>query len=299
MNIFAHTGFTKTTNDLTAESWQMPQLTDLAKRNPLRILVAEDNAVGQKVILRILDRLGYSADVVSTGVEVLSALYQKSYDLILMDIQMPEMDGLTATKYICQQWQLPMRPRIVAMTAGAMPNERQKCLDGMEDYISKPIKAEALQSVLKRCFKEVQSPSSDQTGSRDGAVPQQEVMIQELSMDLVDMKAIAQLAAQMQIDINSDMLYEIIYDFICDTPPMFGTMRSAIASGDSRTLQRIAHNLKSNCRTFSIGRMSELSLSLEKTATSESPEYHKQIVAQLEAEFVRVQQFWQDSKWAG
>ncbi|MBO1346567.1 MAG: response regulator [Hormoscilla sp. GUM202] len=164
MKIFAHTGFTKTIDNLTADP---SKLTDLAKRNPLRILVAEDNAVSQKVILRILERLGYSADVVSTGLEVLSALYQKSYDLILMDIQMPEMDGLTATKYICQQWQLPVRPRIVAMTAGAMPNDRQKCLSpGMEDYITKPIKVEALQSALKRCFQEVQTPESSQTESR-------------------------------------------------------------------------------------------------------------------------------------
>ena len=98
--------------------------------------MAEDNAVSQKVILRILERLGYSADVVSTGLEVLSALYQKSYDLILMDIQMPEMDGLTATKYICQQWQLPVRPRIVAMTAGAMPNDRQKCLGAIRSSLT-------------------------------------------------------------------------------------------------------------------------------------------------------------------
>lgn len=277
MNIFAHTGFTNSNNALTADSWQMPQLTDLAYRNPLRILVAEDNAVSQKVILRILDRLGYSADVVSTGLEVLSALYQKSYDLILMDIQMPEMDGLTATKYICQQWQLPARPRIVAMTAGAMPNDRQKCLDaGMEDYISKPIKVEALQSALKRCFEEVQTPSQ---------------------MDLVDLKVITQLAAQMQIEVNSDQLYELIDDYIKETPSIFATMRSAIASQDPRTLQRMAHNLKSNSRTFGILGMSELSLSLERTATSASPEDSQQIVEQLEAEFDRVQHFWQESKW--
>jgi len=297
MEIFAHTGYTKT-NDITAESWQMPQLADLAKRNPLRILVAEDNAVGQKVILRILDRLGYSADVVSTGLEVLSALYQKSYDLILMDIQMPEMDGLTATKYICSSWQLPDRPRIVAMTAGTMPNDRPKCLEaGMEDYISKPIKVEALQSALKRCFQEVQTPSESQTESPYEAIPEPEAIAQSAIAELVDLKVIAQLAEQMQIDINSDMLYEIIDDFIGNTPPMFWAMREAIASGDAKTLQRTAHNLKSNCRTFGIVCMSDISLSLEKKATSESPEYHHQMVDKLEAEFVRVRQFWQESKW--
>ncbi|MGK7900083.1 MAG: response regulator [Hormoscilla sp.] len=298
MNIFAHSGFSKNIDEGTAASWQMPQLTDLARRHPLRILVAEDNAVSQKVLLRILEHLGYSADVVSNGFEVLSALYQKSYDLILMDIQMPEMDGLTATKYICRQWQIPSRPRIVAMTAGAMPNDRLKCLEaGMEDYITKPIKVEALQSALKRCFQEVPTPSESQTESRHEAVQQPEAIAQSDIAELLDLKVIAQLAEQMQIDRNSGLLYEIIDDMIDNTPQMFLDMRTAIASGDSRTLQRLAHNLKSNCRTFGIVSMIDLSLSLEEKATSGSPESNKQIVDRLEAEFVGVQQFWQESKW--
>jgi len=167
----------------------------------------------------------------------------------------------------------------------------------MEDYITKPIKVEALQSALKRCFQEVQTPESSQTESRYEAVQQPEAIAQSEQRDLVDLKVIAQLAEQMQIDKNSDMLYEIIDDFICNTSQMLLDMRSEIASQDAETLQRTAHNLKSNCRTFGIVRMSEISLSLEKTVTEASPEYDRQIVAQLEAEFDRVRQFLQDSKW--
>ncbi|MDX1438819.1 MAG: response regulator, partial [Rubricoccaceae bacterium] len=117
----------------------------------LRILLAEDNAVNQKVAMGILGRLGYKADVAANGLEVLKALELKTYDVILMDVQMPEMDGLEATRHIRQTIPRERRPRIVAMTANAMQGDRDRCLEaGMDDYIPKPVRHEDLAAALDR-----------------------------------------------------------------------------------------------------------------------------------------------------
>ncbi len=140
----------------------------LAENLPLRILLAEDNLVNQKVATRILERMGYRADIVANGLEVLEAIQRQNYDVILMDLQMPEMDGLEATRQIIQDWPnlseqdrigsesfvngSKKRPRIIAMTANAMHGDRETCLAaGMDDYISKPISIEELVAALKRC----------------------------------------------------------------------------------------------------------------------------------------------------
>jgi CheY-like chemotaxis protein len=124
----------------------------LAQQLPLRILLAEDNAVNQKVALHLLKLLGYRADVVQNGQEVISSLRRQSYDVVLMDVQMPEMDGLEATRRICQEWSKGSRPRIIAVTANAMQEDREECLAaGMNDYISKPIRLEALVQALRQC----------------------------------------------------------------------------------------------------------------------------------------------------
>ena len=125
---------------------------EMAERHPLRILLAEDNATNQKLALRLLGRLGYRADVAGNGLEVLDALRRQIYDVVLMDIQMPEMDGLEATRAIWKEWPASQRPRIVAMTANAMQEDRQECMAaGMDDFISKPIRVEELIAGLVRC----------------------------------------------------------------------------------------------------------------------------------------------------
>jgi CheY-like chemotaxis protein len=124
--------------------------TNLADKPPLKILLADDNEVNQYVALAILKKMGYKADVANNGLEVLGMVDKTKYDLILMDVQMPEMDGLDATRQICNNLPKPQRPKIVAMTANAIQGDREKCLEvGMDDYISKPIKIEELKRLLE------------------------------------------------------------------------------------------------------------------------------------------------------
>jgi len=131
----------------------------VADPSSLRILLAEDIAVNQKVALLILQQLGYSADVANNGHEVLEALHRQSYDIVLMDVHMPDMDGLTAAKTIQTEWSPKERPHIIAVTANAMQGDREKCLAvGMQDYVSKPIRTEELKAAFERFQTQMREP---------------------------------------------------------------------------------------------------------------------------------------------
>lgn len=125
---------------------------DLGRQHPLRILVVEDNPVNQKVAVNLLKRLGYLADVSYNGLEAIEALERQEYDVVFMDIQMPEMDGITAAAQIRQRLPLERTPRLIAMTADALEGDRERYLDqGMDDYISKPVRVDELIEALQKC----------------------------------------------------------------------------------------------------------------------------------------------------
>jgi CheY-like chemotaxis protein len=125
----------------------------MGNKMPLRILLAEDNRINQKVAQRILGKLGYRIDIASNGAEAIVALQQQTYDVVFMDIQMPEMDGVEATKQIRQSFPVSLQPRIVAMTAHALVGDRENYLaNGMDDYISKPVQLEELTKILHSAF---------------------------------------------------------------------------------------------------------------------------------------------------
>jgi len=129
---------------------------EMGQRLPLRILLAEDNAVNQKLALRLLARMGYRADVAGNGLETIAALQRQPYDVVLMDVQMPEMDGLEATRRIRQMSPKELstggQPRIIAMTANAMQEDKLACqAAGMDDYVGKPVRVNELIDALRKC----------------------------------------------------------------------------------------------------------------------------------------------------
>lgn len=125
----------------------------LAEEFPLDVLLAEDNPVNQKVARRFLERMGYRADAVGNGLEAVTALENRRYDLVLMDLQMPEMDGLEASRQIRRRLPPGRQPKIIALTANAMQGDREICLAaGMDDYISKPVKMQEIAAAIRRQF---------------------------------------------------------------------------------------------------------------------------------------------------
>ncbi len=125
----------------------------VAEEIPLSVLLAEDNPVNQKVALRFLERMGYNADAVGNGLEAVNAVQSRNYDLVLMDLQMPEMDGLEASRRIRRTVPAERQPKIIALTANAMQGDREICLDaGMDDYISKPVKMHEIVAAIRRQF---------------------------------------------------------------------------------------------------------------------------------------------------
>jgi CheY-like chemotaxis protein len=127
-----------------------------ASRLPLRILVADDSLVNQRVAQGLLQKLGYRTEVVGNGLEVLEALGRQTYDVVFLDVQMPEMDGYDAAREIRRRWGDENRPRIIAMTGNAMQGDREKCLGaGMDDYLAKPVRIEGLRTVLEHSRREI------------------------------------------------------------------------------------------------------------------------------------------------
>jgi len=204
----------------------------LARRE--RILLAEDNMVNQKVALGNLRKLGYRADVAANGLEVLHALESKQYDIILMDCQMPEMDGYEATKKIRQRERGGHRTWIIAMTANVMRGDREKCLSaGMHDYISKPLHRPELRMALERC----------------GAAPQEPldgVVLSNLWED-----------GEGEID-------ELIGLFTASAPTYISDMRRALEKASTADLSMAAHTLKGSCSNFGASSLRDVCIQIEQ-----------------------------------
>ena len=130
----------------------------------MRILLAEDHIINQKVVIFLLKKAGYVADIVANGLEAVEAVQRQNYDLVFMDVQMPELDGLEATKKIHQLLPIKNRPVIVAMTANAMPEDKMECLKaGMDDYVSKPLKTDVVYEIIEKWGTVLQKKSSMKT----------------------------------------------------------------------------------------------------------------------------------------
>ena len=245
----------------------------LGERHPLRILLAEDNVVNQKVALRMLERLGYRADVAANGYEVLAALRRQPYDVVLMDVQMPEMDGVEATRRIIEEWG-EHRPRIIAMTANALPHHRTEYIEaGMDDYISKPILVEELVEALLRCPPHEDAHHSTHAPQTPAAFIDFEQLHQRLG-DLVE-----------------EMLPDMAPVFLEDAAQRLQEARDAITTRDQETFVRCLHTLKGSAATIGAMPFSEICRELE--ALGRDGEWDT-----IEARFPEVEKAFEQTKQA-
>jgi CheY-like chemotaxis protein len=237
----------------------------------LRILLAEDNAMNQKVALLLLERLGYRADVASNGLEALEALERQPYDVVLMDVQMPELDGLDASRRICERWPAEVRPRIIAMTANAMLEDREACFAaGMDDYVAKPIRPDDLAEALRRAGP---PRATGEARSANGG-------------GVLEMAAVDTLRELLGGD---EFLAEVIDAFFADAPNLLATLRRSVEQGDVDDLRRTAHTLKSNSETFGAEGFSELCRELEESAKDGELTGAAELAARIEAEYAGLQ----------
>jgi signal transduction histidine kinase/CheY-like chemotaxis protein/HPt (histidine-containing phosphotransfer) domain-containing protein len=222
----------------------------------LRILLAEDNAINQKVALRLLERLGFGADVVGDGRQALARLDHTAYDVILMDVQMPEMDGLEASRAICARWVASERPRIIAMTAEAMQGDRDKCLAaGMDDYIVKPVTLDRLAAALAKC-----RPLAAATAPEAAATPPVEK--QRIAADTaLDRDVLDQLREDLG---GTAALREVIRSFLDQTPSVLSALRDAAARADVPSICRAAHMIKGTSSILGARELSEQCAEIER-----------------------------------
>jgi PAS domain S-box-containing protein len=247
----------------------------LGARLPLRILLAEDNATNQKLALLVLERLGYRASVAANGLEVLRALSGQRYDVILMDVQMPELDGLETTYRIRGEFPVEEQPRIIAMTANAMESDRQACLAvGMDDYLSKPLMVRELIAALQRV--RPPEPRSEEPASAPA----------HLDTGLAP-AALERL--RRTLGRKAEQLLPGLVDLLLrDMPRLQEEARSALAQERPEVLRRAAHTLKSNAANFGATALAALYLDIERRAQASTLEGIAERLSQGETEYARI-----------
>jgi PAS domain S-box-containing protein len=236
----------------------------MAGRLPLSILVAEDNAVNQKVLLRILAKMGYRADLAASGVEVLDALERQEYDLVLMDVHMPELDGIEATRRIVQRLRGRRRPRIVAMTADALEGDRDRCLAaGMDGYLSKPIYIQELMTVLEQTAGQAAAPSGPAAREPGPQAP---------ASGALQGRPRPELAAQ----------------FRADAPRRLRVLWGAITDGDALALADAAQRFRGMLEQLGAPHMAELCLRIEALGREGNTRGGAKLMEELDLEYERV-----------
>jgi signal transduction histidine kinase/HPt (histidine-containing phosphotransfer) domain-containing protein len=243
-----------------------------ARRFPMRLLLADDNAINVKVGLSVLSKLGYRADVAHNGLEVLKATERAAYDIILLDVQMPEMDGIEAARAICQKWPEPKRPRMIAMTGNALLGDREKCLEaGMDDYISKPVRIGELQATLERWA--ARKPKKSDTTLFSKEVSRDDLLDQSLITELHDMPP----------SDGATMLRELVDFFLENAPERIAQINQFVT--DPNKMAFHAHALKSMSLNLGATRMVELCQRLEEMAPSSNEESATRLLQALDRTF--------------
>jgi CheY-like chemotaxis protein len=217
-----------------------PVARELRLAPPMRILLAEDNVVNQRMAQLLLERLSQTADVVSNGIEAVNAATHLPYDLILRDVLMPEMDGLDATRRIRERLPRARQPRIVAMTANALSGDRERCLAaGMDDYISKPIQLPELAKVIERNRPGAPAVPADVT-----------IETPALASGTEDALGYDRSAIDRFLSVAGPAGASMVLGAMIDSAPgMLDGLQRAVSSADRKEIRRYAHSLKTNART--------------------------------------------------
>ncbi|MBD2663730.1 multi-sensor hybrid histidine kinase [Richelia sinica FACHB-800] len=260
---------------------------NLAKKLPLRILLAEDTVVNQKVALLMLNKMGYRADIAANGLEVLDALQRQTYDVVFMDVQMPEMDGLEATQRICQQWLESERPYIIAMTANAMRGDREACLAiGMNDYISKPVQLEELYQALSN-YQHHHSSTTTPTVSLTPQGNSTTTNIEIPQPTVIDSLVLQSLREMLGGDEKA--LGEIINYYLLDAPQLIQNLTSFVQEKDYQNIWQTAHKFKSSSASLGAKNLAKICLQLEHQGHSSHLENSDQLLEQLQQEYQQVE----------
>ncbi len=256
-------------------------------RGKLNILLAEDNPINQKLAISLLSKQEWHIKAVGDGAKAIEALAQDQYDVVLMDVQMPNMDGFAATQAIREQEkQTGKHQPIVAMTAHAMQGDREKCLSmGMDDYISKPMKAQELYKTVARVLDNF--PAENVVSEPLDVAEPEKVSIPKLDLSRV-MDA---------LDGDQDLLKELISDFLVEIPKQLSELKESIEAGNSKQIERKAHSLKGAVANFGADDAYKLAYSLETLGREAKLDQVAPVYDDLEVILNQLSQFFKQPDW--
>jgi PAS domain S-box-containing protein len=269
----------------------------MGSRHPLHILLAEDHLINQKVMLRLLERMGYRADVACNGVEVLQAFERQDYDVILMDVQMPEMGGVEATQRLHADLPPERQPRIIALTAGVLESQRAEYLAaGMDDYLSKPVEVVALRAALEKCVAHnPPTPAPSKIVIESPARPAH-IVAQPAKLSLSPgvapiLPVIDQAALKEYIPFEGNdlaVLGDLIAEFFADTESRLDKLHRLLTNNDLPQMCETAHAIKGASLVFGAKRFSALCQQLELVARLGARDTTSQKLSEVEREYRRV-----------
>jgi CheY-like chemotaxis protein len=236
----------------------------------LRVLVAEDNPVNQKVVLRMLEKMGHIPTIAANGKEALATLAANSFDLLFMDVQMPEMDGLTATKIIREgEKQTGLRLPIIAMTAHAMRGDQEVCLEaGMDGYISKPVSGKRIEETIASLL--ISEPEV-------GPLP----IVKVVPSSLISWDGAKALE---RVDGDEQLLHEIVQIFLEESPKQLADLKRAVTEADAQLVERTAHGFKGELGYLGMPTLSQRAHELEQMGHTCNLDHATEVFAVFEAE---------------
>jgi CheY-like chemotaxis protein len=237
----------------------------------LKVLVAEDNPVNQQITLHYLQKLNMNADVVSNGLEVLKALASSSYDIVLMDCMMPEMDGYETTRLIREREGGNSKPvKIIAMTANAIKGERERCIKaGMDDYLAKPVSEAEFRAILLRNSIQTQAESADALN------------------EVIDRKVLDNLYSLEQ-NSSTHIASEVLDTYISHAFSCLQELKAALENNDAAAIASAAHSLKGSSSTLGMKNMAEYCAKLELKGKSNDLTKARELLSRTEEEFEKI-----------